>query len=146
MRFGNSHSTFLVCTVVVRKFTLSSHKPRKVSGTMLFAIPLSQVSGTTQRTGPTHIHNRQAQGHRKTCVSPGDTLKFLRRIKRCSSSFDVTSATIVTGDTEKHMPLTLLLAKLYIAFTLLCKSMLTVGMAEFTVRLNPLKIRLKSYL
>ena len=62
---------------------------------------------TTDRPGP--YTTRQARGHRKTFVSSGDTSDILR-------SFDVTSATIVTGDTENHMPLTLFLPS-YIAFT-----------------------------
>lgn len=63
----------------------------------------------TQRTGPSHTQLTGPQEQEDACV--------LGRYKRRLSSFHVRSATIFTGDTEKHMLLTLLLAGLYIAFT-----------------------------
>ena len=90
MQFGNSrHSTFFASTVVVQQFTFVLKAKKNLWNNDDFVMPLSQVvphNGQAQA-----IHNRQARGRGKTCVSPGDTqfpstsqaiIKFVRRNKR----------------------------------------------------------------
>ena len=69
---------------------------------------------TTDRPEPYTADRPEGTG-RHAC--PQAILKFVRRIQRYLSSFDVASAAMVTCHTDKFIPLTLLLAQLYIAVT-----------------------------
>ena len=108
MHFGKSHYSFF-CSCRrgknVHSFVSKAKKNLRVNDD--FAIPLSQMSGTTQTDRPEPYTQRTGPRAQE----------YMRVPRRYLSSFDVTNATIVTSYTEKHMPLSLLLAQLYLAIT-----------------------------